>query len=205
LGGDQQFKRWDWIKYDFTDPKNDARVESQKAVPETIIVTGNMKQSERASFLSRMIRASPIEAAGLGESLTLVRPKNIEFSWKRKTDSELTIEQEKHTFLANQFSMFDATAKPLTPCPFAFSFAWQDSDGKRHSHTSDDWETSTAFFRRRDGLGEAEGLKSLKATYEDDYVRRGIAFALGTHARRPQWLLVGVLRLDEPAQGELLV
>jgi hypothetical protein len=205
LGGSQQFKRWDWIKYDFTDPKNDARVESQKAVPETIVVTGSMKTTERAGFLSRMIRASPAEAESLGESLTLVRPKNINLSWIRKTDSELASEQLKHAALANQTSMFDATAKPLTPCPFAFSFAWEDSVGKMHNHTCDDWETSTAFFRRRDKLGETEGLKSIKATYENDYVSKGIAFALGTHARRPQWLLVGVLRLDEAVQGELLV
>ena len=76
--------------------------------------------------------------------------------------------------------------------------------GKTHSHTCDDWETATAFSRRRDRLGEVDALKSLKDTYEQDYLRKGMRFALGTHSRRDQqWLLVGVLRVDEQTQQEL--
>jgi len=42
-------------------------------------------------------------------------------------------------------------------------------------------------------------------TYEEEYLKKGIRFALGTHSRRDeQWLLVGILRVDEQIQPELL-
>ena len=44
-------------------------------------------------------------------------------------------------------------------------------------------------------------LAYLKQTYEVDYFRRGVALALGTVAARPkQWLLLGVIRLDDAPQ-----
>ena len=49
------------------------------------------------------------------------------------------------------------------------------------------------------------GLDSLKKTYEQDYMQRGMALAIGTHSRRNnQWLLVGVIRVDDIPQLDLL-
>ena len=45
----------------------------------------------------------------------------------------------------------------------------------------------------------------MEETFGEDYPRKGMAFEMGTHSRRPdQWLLVGVLRLDRPEQLSLL-
>lgn len=199
LNDSQKFKRWSWIKYDFTAPKDDRRLESQKVVPESIQVDGELKKAERAKFLAPLIRESTKDAEGRDETLTLIRPSSIDFSWDRKSASEIADEKRKHAALANQWSLFDKSAKPLTPCPYKFSFHWRSQSGTTHNHTCDDWETSTAFATRlRSHRDELAALTSLKATYENEYLPRGMAFALGTHSRwEKTWLLVGVLRLDE--------
>ncbi|NQY12890.1 MAG: hypothetical protein HRT81_03390 [Henriciella sp.] len=199
LADSQRFKRWDWIEYEYTDPGHDDRQESQKVVPESIKVVDSLGSSKRARALSTFIRTSTLEAEQRGESLTLLRPSDVSFSWREKSDSELTEEKRKHDELARQASFFDEAVSTLTPCPYEFKFAWTDELGNKHRNTSDDWETSAAFFNRRRSLGtELEALNSLKTTYEEEYPSKGMAFAMGTHSRfKATWLLVGVIRLDE--------
>lgn len=200
----QQFSRWDWISYSFTSPSNDPRTESQKVVHETIAVSKRMKNSERFSLARRMTRESTEHAAALGESLTLLRPDAVRFAWRRKSDEEVATERIKHAALANQLSFLHDPPKPLEPCPFEFTFRWRDADGKDRTNICDDWETSTAFFVRRSSKGEQGSLDSPRDTFEVEYPQKGMRLALGTHSRRSnQWLLVGILRVDETEQGEL--
>jgi hypothetical protein len=204
LENSQKFGRWHWVTYDFTAPAHDGRRESQKVVPETIQVIQKLNKSERSRIACALTRESVQEAEARQETLTLLRPVDVTLNWSRKSDADLHEERAKHAALVKQISMFDKPAKPLEPCPFEFSFKWKSESGKTHRHTCDDWETSTAFFHRRDKFGEQGALKSLRDTYENEYLSKGMRFALGTHSRRDtQWLLVGVLRVDEQTQGEL--
>ncbi len=200
----QKFGRWNWIKYQFTSPAHDGRKESQKVVPESISPTSTVRSEDRARIAASFTRESTDEAASRGETLTLIKPAEVRLSWKRKSDAELVAETRKHADLVRQSSMFDPSATPLRPCPYEFSFRWTCETGKTHVHACDDWETSTAFFRRRQAHGEIGALKSLRETYEGEYMKRGMRFALGTHSRRDtQWLLVGVIRVDDLSQPEL--
>jgi hypothetical protein len=163
-----------------------------------------MKTAERSRLACAVTRESVQQAETLGETLTLIEPAELTFTWLAKNERELEEERRKHAELARQLSMFDQPAKPLTPCPYAFRLKWKSKAGSTHTHTCDDWETSAAFSRRRARHGEEAGLQSLKQTYEVDYLTKGMRFALGTHSRREdQWLLVGVLRVDDHAQTEL--
>lgn len=204
LEDSQQFGRWNWIRYEFTSPANDSRRESQKVVPESISVVSSLKDREKSTIACALTRESIQHAASLNETLTLIKPSDIRLSWRRKSDVELSDERQKHADLVRQTSMFDRSVKPLEPCPYEFTFKWKSEFGTEHNHTCDDWETSTAFFRRRKQHGEIGALNSLRDTYEGDYLSKGMRFALGTHSRRSsQWLLVGVLRVDDPGQGTL--
>jgi hypothetical protein len=205
LDPEKQFRRWDRISYRFTAPSDDRRRESQKVDPESIVIQGSLAKSERSRIARLLTRQCQKEAEALGESLTLVQPSNIGFSWKRKSDAALERERQKHLKLTSQLSAFQKQVEPLNPCPYTFRFTWTDGSSVNRRHTCDDWETSTAFFRRRSALGsEVEALKSLKATYEDEYTEKGVRFALGTHKRRQdQWLMVGILRVDDSSQSEL--
>lgn len=181
-------------------------------VPESIEIIGAIKASERARILNPLIRRSLKDADRRGESLALIRPKSLRFSWVKKSADEVDDERKKHKILADQLSLFDDTAKPLEPCDYRFKIDWIDQEGARRSHTCDDWETVSAFRRRRFKMGESDALDSLRVTYEKDYLEAGMALAFSTHSRRNihfsdrnQWLLVGIVRLDENTQSDLFL
>lgn len=199
----QQFRRWNWISYNFTRSRDDPRLESQKVIPETLKVVGTLKRDDRAQFLEPLIRGSFADADSRRESLTLIRPKIFLLEGFAKTPEEISAETIKHTDLANQLSMFDPSAKPLTPCPMRFVAKWRDQDGKDRLHECDDWETSAAFNRFERLYGRTDALKALKQKYEDEYMKAGLALGFSTHKRRNaefstqnQWLLVGMIRID---------
>lgn len=207
LRDDQSFKRWDWVEYRYRQRKNDDRRESRVIEPETLTVAGKLPLKERARYVNRLIRQGTADADERGESLCLVRPRSLSFSSKSRTQEELRKEREKHIALASQLTFFDDTPPPpLEPCPYVFHFEFETPDGKTQRHQCEDWETSTAFFRRRSALGSDEAaIESLKRTYLEEYPSQGMLFAMGTHSWRGVWLLVGVLRVDQETQSDLFL
>lgn len=176
------------------------------------MVGEHVKPAERARILNPLIRESLEEADSRGESLALIRPETFRLSYIEKTQSEIAAEREKHAALANQLSLFDKSAKPLEPCPVQFIAHWKDSTGKFHRHECDDWETSAAFSRFERESGRADAINIIKSKFEDEYFKAGLALAFSTHSRRNvtygtknQWLLVGIIRLDEDLQGDLFL
>jgi len=208
----QKFSRWQWIRYRYVKSPKDLRRESQKVDPASLECLTEVPKPERSRLVNPLIRSSFADADARGESLTLLRPREFEFSWQQKTDAELADERLKHAELARQLSLLDKPAKPLEPCPFRFLVKWTDQDGQLRRHESDDWESVGAFWNFRRLYGEAEALRTLKSKYEDEYVPRGLALAFSTHKRRNvthgaenQWLLVGLIRLDDNAQSDLFL
>ncbi len=199
-----KFKRWDWIEYEWIPPRDDLRPESQRVQEETISVVAKMPPNERARFLAPFILPSTEAAAALGQTLTLIRPIDVEFFWAKKSPSEIDEERRYYEAAANQGSFFDEALKALEPCPYQFRFRYKTEDGKEHVSTCDDWESAATFFKVAKRSDEDTALKFLAKAYGDRYLKKGFVFAMGTHSRRPeQWLLVGVIRLDEVKQTEL--
>jgi hypothetical protein len=210
LNDAQKFGRWNWISYEFTRSKDDPRAESQKVVPDSLHVTGTLKKGERASFLAPLIRASFADADDRRDSLTLIRPRTFALEASPKSDQEIAQEAAKHSELANQLSLFDATAKPLVPCPMRFVAKWKDQEGKSREHECDDWETAAAYNRFDRLFGKVKAINTLREKYEDEYMKAGLVLGFSTHKRRNaefgtnnQWLLVGLIRLDEVQQTAL--
>lgn len=208
----QKFRRWSWISYEFVKPGHDRRRESQKVLPESIKLDGSLRRAERSRILCPLIRSSFGEADARGDSLALLRPTKLRFSWERKTATELDREREKHAELANQLSWLDEPARPLEPPPYRFWVTWRDSERKPRKHESDDWESAGAFFNFRREYGEEQALSLLRQKFEEEYFTAGLALAFSTHSRRNvtngipnQWLLVGIIRLDETPQPDLFL
>jgi hypothetical protein len=205
---EDQFKRWQWIEYDWIAPgADDRRKESRRVQEDTIQVGDVMPSRKRASFLEPILTGSTAEAAAKGMSLTLVRPISVRFRWKIKTPEQIAEERRAYEDAARQKSFLDPDMDliALDPCLYAFHFDWTDTDGKTHKATCDDWETAATFYRRRQTMSATDALASLEKTFGEDYPNKGMVFAMGTHSRRPdQRLLVGVLRLDRPEQLSLL-
>lgn len=181
------------------------RKESRRVQEDSIILHDVMPQKERANFLAPLIVQSTDQAKERGDSLALIRPVKSQFSWREKTKSQLDKEQAAYRDAANQQSFFDDELAELAPCPVSFHFDYITEDGKSHSATCDDWETSAMFYKWEADYGRDEALKRMADIFNVEYPQRGMVFAMGTHSRRPdQWLLVGVIRLDKSLQTSFL-
>lgn len=203
LRDEKKFSRWQWIEYQWRKPTDDLRTESRRVQEETIITGSFMKERERAGFLQPLIVGSTAEASSQGKSLALIRPRNIKFSWKKKTASAIEKEREVYAAAARQKSFFDEDLDALEPCPYEFYFHYDAEDGS-HENTCQDWETSAMFWSLKKQYGESKALQRMDTVFNVEYPRKGMAFAMGTHSRYPSWLLIGVIRLDVEEQFRLL-
>jgi hypothetical protein len=204
LRGDSSFSRWDWVRFGYRPPTSDKRAESCHVYEDSLTVEGELPRNERSRLLNPLITGSAKEAMALGRSLTLVRPKNTRFIAKPKSAADIAEEKEAFKLAARQTSIFDRELAELEPSPFDFRFQFEDASGS-HNYQNGDWETHVMFWRWRELYGEQDALNRMADVYNDEYPSKGMAFALGNQAKRPQtWQLLGVIRLDEPSpQGEL--
>src|SRR6185312_14928744 len=163
-------------------PSDDPRWESRRVDEPSLRNHGPIPKQERAGFLGPLIRSSIADAAGRGESLTIVRPRSLRFRWRPKSVEEVEAERTKAAAASAQGSFLDAQLTELEPTPYHLGMGFEDATG-RHSMMCGDWETPTAFWRWRRDYGEERSLQLLKKTYEEDYFQRGMVLALGTVAK----------------------
>lgn len=203
---DEGFKRWQWVDCGWRKPRRDKRAESRHVEEASIKPAGTLKKIERARFLEPLVRPSVDLAAKRGESLCVIRPQQTQFYFKPKTNHEVAAERAVYARAASQLSLLDKELEALTPCPYRFYFRYRTADGKYHENVCHDWETSAAFFLLSQRYNETRALAHLMSEYNERYPEAGMAFAMGTHSRHPEtWLLIGVLRLDDPKQAELVL
>ncbi|MBT5308650.1 MAG: hypothetical protein HOL37_04875 [Rhodospirillaceae bacterium] len=202
---ESKFQRWQWIEYKYRLPKDDSRPESRYVQEGSIVLGKILPKSKRPNFLNSLIRPSVEDAAKRGQSLTLIRPQNTRFKWRLKKPEELEKERQDYIKAASQKSFLDDEKTPLEPCPYEFSFDYSSEDGKTHKGICHDWETSAMYWRFSRSEGEKPALDKMGEVFNEKYPEKGMVFAMGTNSRRPkQWLLNGVILLDETGQLPLL-
>lgn len=203
LKGEHSFKRWDWVSFKHGVPKSDRRVESCRVHEESIAVAGKLSERDRSSLLEPLILGSGEEAGRLGHSLALIRPRNTRFVARRKTAADIEADRDAYARAARQIGMFDEELAALDPSPFEFRFRFEDAAGK-HDYQNGDWEAHAMFWNERRRTNEANALRWMDEVFNEDYPRKGMVFAIGNQAKRPQtWQLLGVIRLDEARQAVL--
>jgi hypothetical protein len=121
--------------------------------------------------------------------------------WHRRAPTELGTEIAERGNLIFNRGAAPAFRRSTRAAPVDLQF--EDATG-RHDYQNGDWETHVMFWRWRGSYGETSALERMAGVYNDEYPKKGMAFALGNQAKRPQtWQLLGVIRLDELEQGEL--
>lgn len=204
LSEDKAFKRWNIVKFNYGSPKDDNRKESCKVHEDSIQIAGKVsKSTEKSSLIERALVASEKAAIGRNDSLAIIRPNNVSFSWKRLDSSQIESDRQKFKQYAAQLSMLDEEIAAYEPCPYKFTLSYHDGDGP-HNKTCADWETSATFFNLRRQMEEADVLKHLESTYCDAYVKTGLVLALGNVKRRPHtWQLLGLFPVQQTIQSDL--
>jgi hypothetical protein len=196
--GEKAFDRWQWISCRTAPRASDRRFESRRVAEDSIQPLRTLPTSERPRLLQPLVRGSVAEAASHRASLTLIRPIESRFNWKRRTAVEVEAERRAYQAAARQTDLFDKELAEIDPCPFTFRLRFRDVDGW-HDHQCEDWETEAAYWKLSRKYEEAEVLRHLDAEYNERRPEKGLVLAMGNMAARPQtWLLLGILAVPEP-------
>lgn len=204
----QKFGRWDRIRYRWSKPKatKDQRCESRRVDPNSIEIVGVLPEKYRDSTLNRSVVSSLRREHSEGRSLALLKPDILNFWYERKSDEDFRKEQGVLDQLNAQTDLFAPEIRllPKRACPYVFKYKYRDEDGE-HTGTCQDWETEQTFFARlRDQASEQAALDWVQQKFGDEYPRNGMALAMGTHRyRHEQWLINGVVRMNEVPQMDL--
>jgi hypothetical protein len=203
LDQENKFARWQFVGYRAHRPERDTRDESRRIYEESIVPRHVLPERERAAFIGRLTRPSAKHAQQLGQSLTIVRPKNFEFSIKPRKPSDYEALRRAYAQASNQTSWLDKELAAFDPPKFHFRLQFEDADGK-HQHECGDWETIATFTKWRTQYGEERAIRDLTTKYNEEYQSKGMVVALGTMHKRPrQWILLGIIRADETEQRDL--
>ncbi|MBT8152625.1 hypothetical protein KMP13_01675 [Epibacterium ulvae] len=204
LSGEKAFKRWDIVQFKYSKPRDDSRAESCRVHEDSIQIQGNVRKPlEKSSLIQRAVVTSENEAVRKGQSLALIRPQNVSFSWEALSKIEIEANREKFAQQAMQLSLLEEELAAYEPCPYKFKLHYDDEHGP-HNKTCADWETTATFFNLRQSMPEKDVLRHLEKTYCDDYVKKGLVLALGNIKKRPQtWQLLGIFPVEETKQLDL--
>lgn len=206
LDDSKKFSRWQKIKYRWRAPKasQDQRQESRRVDHDSIEIVGALPARERNAFMQRFAINSLEEQARNGKSLALLKCEILNFVCERRSHEDLLKQETVYQNLRSQGDLFASSEVPRETCSHQFRYHFRDADGV-HWGTCQDWETETTFLRRRSETNEAQALEWMRWKFGEDYPKRGMALAMGTHRLRDwQWLINGVIRTSEEDQFSLL-
>jgi hypothetical protein len=199
----QKFSRWDRIKFNWRLPPDDPRVESRRVDQNSIEVIGSLKPSEQERFLAKAIATSLNREREKGRSLALLKPEIMNFTIEKKSQTELTEEAQRFDVIRDQGDLFSKQVASYGPCPYRFKYRYRTEDGERLG-TCQDWELEATFFNWSRRYGESRALEEIQRVFGEDYPRKGMLLAMGTHSLYPDtWLINGIIRLDDVKQSTL--
>ena len=207
LKADQKFGRWDQIEFSWRLPEvsKDRRAESKRINQDSVRILGKLKRNERLRYLQAAVVEGEQAEYQAGRSLALIRPVDPKFHHRLRTDDELERVRKGYDDIQRSPDLFGTTdIVPREPSPFEFYYQYSDAEGG-HDKRCHDWETERTFLKWRDDYGEEIALREMHRIFGEEYPQRGMALALGTHGQRNwQWMIIGVLRLDESDQASFL-
>lgn len=199
----QKFSRWDRIKFKWRRPNDDPRPESRRVDQNSIEIASELKPAERERFLAKSIVTSLQRERDAGRSLALLKPEILEFVAEKKSDADLREETKRFDALRAQGDLFSKQVTPYSPCPYHFKYRYRTEDGDRFG-TCQDWEIEATYFNWSNRYGETKALEDLRRVFGEEYPKKGMLLAMGTHSLYPDtWLINGVIRLDDVRQSTL--
>jgi hypothetical protein len=204
LDDGQKFARWDRVRFRWSLPKDDRRIESRRMDQESLEITGVLPRKERETFLEPLIVTSLDRERREGRSLALLRAEIVEFFYEKKSDGDIAEETAKFKALHNQHDLFNTKPLiPYRPAPYRFKYRYITDDGPREG-TCQDWEIEATFFGWSRRYEEEGALERICQRWGEEYPEKGMVLAMGTHSLYPDvWLINGVVRLDEIQQMTL--
>lgn len=201
----KKFGRWDRIKFKWRLPNDDKRLESRRVDQQSIVIVGDLKQSERDKFLANSIVTSLTRERDAGKSFALLKPEIIAFKIEKKNATEVKDEREMFDAIRAQADFFaQQVTNNYKPCPYIFKYKYRTDDGVREG-TCQDWEIEATYHKWSSLYGEQKTLDEMDRVFGKEYPTKGMLLAMGTHSlHQDTWLINGVVRQNDILQGSLI-
>jgi hypothetical protein len=215
LGGESQFKKWEWIRARLSIPNGDRRPESRRIDTDSIIRTGEVIQIKGGDWSERLQWIEPHVVKSFsaleerrkqsGETLGFIRPSRLlklEITSSKEKD---WTEQDK--IKLSQDGLFDSLEVKKRPVlrklPYDFHYIYSidtPAGTQEHRHKLTDWEAGALYWNCVESYGPQWETK-FRQRYETEFCQKDLLFLMGTIHRFPdQWLIVGVVYPPKPPQ-----
>jgi hypothetical protein len=168
--------RWKRVKFKWKRSAADSRLESRDVDPRSIVITGELPQSERFRFLNLLEVNDLNEVTKQGKSLALLRPKNTRFFIQRKTDQEMVTEKNAYQ-QAVMRKLSPTYLKLMEPCIYRFKFHYETDQGA-FDGTYHNSEINAVFFKLAESFGEPQALIRMIQVLGKEYPSKGMIFAM---------------------------
>lgn len=202
LGGDKQFKRWQWITAKVA-RSSDKRPESFNIDNDSIklqeVVGTEHGWSERLSWINKHtflgFEALERERINNGTSLGIIRPEKFSLIIQPSKNKEWSKDQLTSLRTEGFFDNGSYSNKPIVKkLPFDFYYEYSSSsDSISYKHMITDWEIGAFFWKCQERYGSAWEEK-FRQKLEEDFSKKSLLLLLGTIHRFPkQWLIIGLI------------
>jgi hypothetical protein len=221
ISGDQQFKKWQWIRVRVEKSPADHRVESHRIFVDTIqaesVLSTEKQWTLRRAWIDKLPSFDDFAALDAardqtGISLALLRPKYLVKLEIAPADNPDWTDEELAKLLheQNQGKLFDQEEerkqlKLLKKLPFDFYYHYtcDTPNGERvYKHKIVDWEVGMLFWNcRKSHLDTWE--VPFRAKLEADLAERDLKFMMGNiHRFQHQWLIISLMYPPKPAEAD---
>lgn len=212
IGGDVQFKKWEWIRAAVSVTSKDKRPESRRLDIDTVeklseFISAKNAWKERQSWieprLSPSFDALELRRQHTGETLGFVRPTQLlGLDITPIKDAEWT---DKEWINLTQEGLFDSdemrARPPLRKVPFQFHYRYL-CGSLEHRHMITDWEAGALYWNCVKSHGD-DWQTPFRARLETEFAQKDLIFMLGTVHRFPdQWLIISLIYPPKQAQTD---
>lgn len=215
LGGEQQFKKWDWIRAHIAPRRADKRPESRHVDPDSITRLGWMPP--RRGWPARMRWVEPHVVPSFealeerrvrsGETMGFVRPTQVlGLDITSEEEQDWTPKEWENLRRLGLFDSPDAKSRPpLRKIPFAFHYRYTcvaaDGTFDECRHKVTDWEAGALFWNCRRDHGK-DWEAPFRRKMESDIVTKDALFFMGTVHRFPgTWVIAGIVYPPKPTMN----
>jgi len=200
LENEQKFKKYSIIMVNCATPQDDHRAESLRIDADSISVIesigtekGTWKKRKEIVFKVPVKSLCQIQSEGV--SLGLIKPKNIDFEWKKASLSD----QKSREACYAQLSLFNKYKVPIEKTPLNFYYKFECANVNKcpgHKLPIIDWELREAYRDwRAKYLDEKLLLEKIEQKWRSiaDTTKRDAYFYVGNMKRFPdKFMVLGV-------------
>jgi len=206
LGGEFQFKRWEWIEAGVAKADKDHRPESYKLDTDSIIrhekVGTESGWAERYYWIEPHIMDSfeQLEARrqNSGETLGFIRPNNCKLIITKADNPDWTEEETNKLIQDGLFDPPEVKKRfPLRKVPYDFYYEYEcqnKSESYTYQHKIIDWEVCSLYWNCQELYGSNWEIYFRQKLEIEFSKNKDLIFLMGTIHRFPdQWLIVGLI------------